>query len=194
MLHLLVHYQSSRKKIQGFTLLEMLTVLTIIGVLIAIATPSILATYTSTKLTNSLEKLVNTLELSQIQAIRTNKQCQVYIPNGNQIVSDCLLTADNTSLNITSIPNRLPLINLDDGVTMRSNIGSTLTGSPPPIITYNFRGITRNSGTIILSPTPNTSTPNTSLRKCLEIDSGVGLIRSGTYIGPDFAGTCQLVQ
>ena len=183
MLHLLVHYQSSRKKIQGFTLLEMLTVLTIIGVLIAIATPSILATYTSTKLTNSLEKLVNTLELSQVQAIRTNKKCQVYIPNGNQIVSDCLPTADSTSLNITSILNGLPLINLDDGVTISSN----LPGSPP-IITYNFRGITQNSGTIILSST------NTSLKKCLAIDSGVGLIRFGTYIGSGTTGTCQLVQ
>ena len=177
MLHLLVHYQSSRKKIQGFTLLEMLTVLTIIGVLIAIATPSILATYASTKLTNSLEKLVNTLELSQIQAIRTNKQCRVYIPNDSQIVSDCLPTADNTT------PDGLALINLDDGIKISSNLSGTLP------ITYNFRGITQNSGTIILS-----STPNTSLRKCLAIDSGVGLIRSGTYIGPDFAGTCQLVQ
>lgn len=193
MLHLLVHYQSNRKNIQGFTLLEMLTVLTIIGVLIAIATPSILATYASTKLTNSLEKLGNTLELSQVQAIRTNKKCQVYIPNGNQIVSDCLPTADNTSLNITSIPNGLPLINLDDGITISSN----LPGSPP-IITYNFRGITRivvtvggitqNFGTIILSSN------HTSLKKCLAIDSGIGLIRFGTYIGSGTTGTCQLVQ
>ena len=173
MLHLLVHYQPNRKNIQGFTLLEMLTVLTIIGVLIAIATPSILATYASTKLTNSLEKLVNTLELSQIQAIRTNKQCQVYIPNDSQIVSDCLPTADSTT------PDGLALINLDDGITIKRELPNF-----PPIITYNFRGITQNSGTVVLSST------NTSLEKCIAIDSGVGLIRLGTYI----TGTCQLVQ
>ena len=179
MLHLLVRDRSNHRYIQGFTLIEISVVLAMIGILIAFATPSILATYARTKLVNSVEKLNDILELSQIKAIQQNKKCRVYIPSDTQIVSECITAADNTSLGIVGVPNGLPLIKLDDGITM--------TYQPPvnfPPIAYNFKGITRANGTIILSSS------QTSLQKCLTIDSGVGLTRIGTYVN----NVCTLIQ
>ena len=179
MLHLLVRDRSNRSYIQGFTLIEISVVLAMIGILIAFATPSILATYARTKLVNSVEKLNDILDLSQVKAVQTNKKCRVYIPNSTQIVSECITAADNTSLSIAGVPDGLPLITLDNGITMTYQ---TPVNFPP--IAYNFKGITRANGTIILSSS------QTSLQKCLTIDSGVGLTRIGTYVN----NVCTLIQ
>ena len=180
MLHLLVRDRSNRSYIQGFTLIEISVVLAMIGVLIAFATPSILATYARTKLVNSVEKLNDILDLSQVKAVQTNNKCRVYIPSNTQIVSECITAADNTSLSIAGVPDGLPLVTLDNGITMMTN---NFAGSPPRIA-YNFKGITQAAGTIVLSSN------QTSLQKCLTIDSGVGLTRIGTYVN----NICELIQ
>ena len=179
MLHLLVRDRSNRSYIQGFTLIEISVVLAMIGILIAFATPSILATYARTKLVNSVEKLNDILDLSQVRAVQTNNKCRVYIPSNTQIVSECITAADNTSLSIAGVPDGLPLITLDNGITMTNNFAGS-----PPRIAYNFKGITQAAGTIVLSSN------QTSLQKCLTIDSGVGLTRIGTYVN----NVCTLIQ
>ncbi|MCY7335516.1 MAG: prepilin-type N-terminal cleavage/methylation domain-containing protein [Chamaesiphon sp.] len=179
MLHLLVRDRSNHRYIQGFTLIEISVVLAMIGVLIALATPSILATYARTKLLNSVEKLNDILDLSQVKAVQTNKKCRVYIPNNTQIVSECITAADNTSFSIAGVPDGLPLVTLDNGITMTNNFAGS-----PPTIAYNFKGITQAVGTIVLSSN------QASLQKCLTIDSGVGLTRIGTYVN----NICELIQ
>ena len=195
--HFNVHKLIGRKD-RGFTLLEMLAVLTIIGILTAIAVPSVLAIMTRAQLSNSVELVRDTLEISRTQATQKNKQCNIYIraaaqppatqPNGKQIVSNCLISADSTSSGITGVDNGLPSVKLDDrNDIIIESIKDFSTGSTVSLlqINYNSRGITQNFGTVVLSSRRNPS----GEKKCLKIDRGVGLISIGNYINNT---TCQV--
>ncbi len=175
MQHLNVH-QLVNQKDRGFTLIEMLAVLMIMGTLMAIASPSVLAMMSRAKLTNAVDRVRDTLELSRSQTTQKNKACNVYIPNGNQVVSDCLVSADNTSSGIAGVTDGLPSVKLDDrdDIVIENKIPSASLNT----ITYNSRGITQHSGTVVLSSRSNP----TGEKKCLIVDDGVGLVRTGKYI------------
>jgi prepilin-type N-terminal cleavage/methylation domain-containing protein len=170
-------YKLIRKKDRGFTLIEMLAVLMIAGVLMAIATPSVLAMMARARLSNSVDRVQDTLELSRSQTTQKNKKCNVYIPtDSNQIVSDCLISADNTSSGIAGVDDGLPSVKLDDRddiIIKNSDSSISLTK-----ITYNVKGITQNSGTVVLLSRSNP----TGEKKCLIVEAGIGIVRTGKYI------------
>jgi prepilin-type N-terminal cleavage/methylation domain-containing protein len=145
---------------QGFTLIESLTIIMIIGVLATIATPSFLSWLSNKKVENALVRVEGALKEAQRQAIARSKPCVVTIPTGvnQQITSTCLGSSDWVIQEVNiSRPSSLATLNFD------------------------FKGRVRtpgNSGTIILS-LPN----NTVRQKCLEISVGIGLMRTGTYDG-----------
>lgn len=185
MLHLItkkLNYQQDR----GYTLVEMLAVVGLLGIMVAIATPSVLAMMATARLSNSLEILRDTIELSRIQTTQRTQKCRVDIPNGNQIISTCIIAADHTS------SDGSPMVKLDADVKFelyRDPLLEPLPPSPLDIvvtksITYNFRGITQNFGTIVLSSLSNPG----GEKRCLTLTSGVGLISTGKYIG----GECQV--
>jgi prepilin-type N-terminal cleavage/methylation domain-containing protein len=165
-----VHHYSLPSTQRGFTLIEVITVVFMLGVLCALGVPSILESYAQKKLGHSLDQLQTSLELSQADAIKQGKKCQVYVPDGDRIVAKCNtgLSGNITSNSIPNIPDGLAVIPLDSGITMSSNLSSTSKK-----ITYSFRGSTDKNATIILSST------DTSLQKCLVVSNGIGLIRTG---------------
>ena len=172
MLHLLVRHK--HQKSQGFTLLEMLTVVGIVGVLMAIGTPSLLATQASLKLSNSVEKLRENIEITQYQAIKKSKRCQVSIASSSRIAGSCNLTDSTTPDGWRSEAT------LENGISM--------AWETPTSLVYNFRGITQNSGTIILSSV------DVATQKCVKIDSGLGLIYTGTYNITTATPTCEIAE
>jgi hypothetical protein len=89
----------------------------------------------------------------------------------------CTFVADNIGEGFTPDQgNGLPATNLDDGVFMTSDIPQQrIVYSPTGIVTI-VNDKADNYGTIILSSDGN------SAKKCLIINSGVGLIRTGDYI------------
>jgi prepilin-type N-terminal cleavage/methylation domain-containing protein len=165
----LLNVRLSNSKQQGFTLIEVLIVVVIIGILSAIATPSVLAHYAVTKLNNSLEILQSSLELSQAEAMKTSKSCTVNIPDGSgsELTTTCSAGLSNNTFE------------LDDEIT----VSSDLSGTPKRVI-YSFKGTTNADNTITLS------SANTSLQKCLVISPVVGLIRTGNMEG----GSCVKSQ
>jgi prepilin-type N-terminal cleavage/methylation domain-containing protein len=205
MLHFNVHLHKSTSSSnqQGFTLLELLVVVLMIGILSAIATPSILAEFARTKLNNSLDTLQSALELSQAEATRKSRKCEVYIPEpggnpGTQIIPECNINVPSTVTTLSSSYNGSPpAIPLNEGISITSNLVATsartavvATATTPAItarpatkvVAYSFKGTTNSDFasttaqpkvTIILSAT------NTSLQKCLIVEPGVGLISTG---------------
>lgn len=161
-----LHPRSSHQNILGYTLLEILAVLGIVGILVAIAAPSLLAMQGGANINNSLEKVRSTLELSQIEAIKKKKTCTVAVKNNTQMTSDCLIGFSAFASDGT------PVVQLDSGITMQTNNWSTTANQ----VIYSNKGLTQSSGTIVLA------SRDTYIKKCLTIKAGIGLIRAGTYI------------
>ncbi len=141
---------------QGFTLLELMIVVTIVGILGAIATPSFLAMNNTAKVNDALNTVQGALQEAQRQAMRNGKQCQLTInTTTNKITgtNGCLLTGDRT---------------LPTGVTMYSSGGNT--------INYGFRGNTDTTTTIKIY-----LADNSGKQKCLVLSSPLGVIRTGKY-------------
>lgn len=152
---------------QGFTLIEILVILAIVGILASIGVPSFLAMNNRAKLNSSLSNLSSAIQEVQRTAIRTTKSCTISFPSSGTdnptIASSCLISG-NLMLN---------------GINMRNNITS---------IVFNFRGDTSTSsaskGTIVLSLPGNTGDP-----KCLVIGPGIGTMGTGNYDPSDTTGT-----
>lgn len=199
--------------------MEILTVLTIVGIMFGIAIPSFMAMQGNAKVNNSLGLVRDALEIAQFRASQKKRDelgntCRVYIPtNQNKIIGNCLVSSssssvgvdDNTdsSLRIASglavgtVPRSLngwATVNLDEGITIKDN--STLPGLPPlvagdprrvgdpPRVVYNLQGLTQYSGIIVLGSSA------TSTQKCLILEAGIGLIRSGNYIN----NNCEVAE
>jgi type II secretory pathway pseudopilin PulG len=206
------NYQNST----GFTLVELLAILIIVGIMSAISIPSLMAIQGTAKLNNSLTNLRDALEITQFRSSQKKTDelkntCRIYIPkNNNKVIGNCLITSNNSSVGINdntdtsliiatdpanpSMPRPLPrsldgwsVLTLDENVTVKDVIttetSSGMAGNPPRVV-YNLQGLTQNTGTIILGSSV------TSDQRCLIVNAGVGLIRSGTYTN----NTCQVIE
>lgn len=156
-----------RRNNQGFTLIETLIVVAMIGILSAISAPSFLAMLNKAKVNDALTQVKGALQEAQREAIRKSTSCTVTLGTSS-ITSPCLVTGART------LPN---------GVELTTNI----SGSQ---ITFSFRGNTTNGGTTVLKM----SDGSTQKQRCLVTSIGIGLIRTGEYNGTPFTGTCNTSQ
>jgi type II secretion system protein H len=144
---------------RGFTLVEVLIVLSIVGILTAIGVPSLLSLLNAKKVDNALTKVESALKEAQKTAIKKSKTCTVTISTDvGQLSSNCLAAGD---------------LSLEDVNIARPSSLAT--------IAFDFKGRVNdpgNRGTIVLS-LPDGSMP----KKCLAISTGIGLIRTGNYDG-----------
>lgn len=67
------------KRNAGITLMEMLMVMTLIGLLASVATPAVTAGMETVKLRNSAERLAATLRMARERAVRTRHYFQVTV-------------------------------------------------------------------------------------------------------------------
>jgi prepilin-type N-terminal cleavage/methylation domain-containing protein len=86
---------------KGFTLIETLVIIVIVGVLAAIAAPSFLTWYSKVKINNALAELEGALKEAQREAIRKSQNCTVTVPGGSNPVltaspTNCFVTGDRT--------------------------------------------------------------------------------------------------
>lgn len=151
---------NARKSSEGFTLIEMLVIVVIIGILSVIAAPSFLSLFGKNKVNDSLSRVQGALQEAQREAIRNSKSCVVTLDTTNKkVTSPCLVTGDRT------LPNE---------IAIATNLGGT-----PPAITFSFRGSTNRNGTIVLYLSNNP----TAKKGCLVTSLGLGIMRSGVYSG-----------
>ncbi len=87
-----------RNNNKGFTLIETLIIVVIIGILSAIAAPSFLSMFNKNKVNNALVQVRGALQEAQREAIRRSRRCQVGLSSGNQsmLTSNCFALVDYT--------------------------------------------------------------------------------------------------
>ena len=149
-----------KKSDRGFTLIELMVALVIIGIIAAIASPNFLGLLNRIKVNNALEELLGAIKETQRLAMRHGKSCRININPSNNILN----AADNEC----SLSTR----KIDENVIIRTN----LSGSPPNI-SFSHKGSTTKMGTIVLSSNL------TDTQKCFVISLGLGIMRTGNYTG-----------
>ena len=159
---------NARKNNQGFTLIETLTILVIIGILSAIAAPSFLGLLNRGKVSSNLNELQGALQEAQREAMRRSKPCTVELNTTlKAVTAPCLVTGERI---------------FDSSVGLESN------GSSIP---FDYRGIiTLGSGRTFVLFTQESF----SNKKCLVISSPLGMIRTGTYTGQIPADTTHPID
>ena len=153
-------HSAVRRHDRGFTLIEMLVIVTTIGILLSIGIPSFLALLNNNKIKSAVVRVESALKGAQRTAIKNSKDCIVTIPWGidRQLTSNCLDSSDWTLAGIE--------------ITRPSSLAT---------LTFDFKGRVNtpgNQGIIVLSLSDGSTS-----QKCVAISTGIGLIRSGNYDG-----------
>lgn len=151
---------TTKKPESGFSLVEMLAVLVIVGILVAIAAPNLIGILRRNQVNAALDKLHGAIKETQRQAIRQGRLCRININLSNNKLTG---NPTNCLLNDRQI---------DDNLIIRTNLSGT-----PPNISFSHKGSTTRSGTIVVS----SSTVN--VQKCFVISLGLGIVRTGNYTG-----------
>lgn len=173
-----------RQNNDGFTIIETLTILLIIGILSAIAAPSFLSLFNRNKVSGAIEQLRGALQECQREAIRKSQSCTITLDITNKkVTGDRLVTGDRDLCDERDTSGNCIKSTVD--------IATNLNGTPPKI-TFSFKGNTTSSGRIVVYP----SDGSTQKKKCLAISNGIGIMRTGNYSGSTAsatditAGTC----
>ncbi|MCA2653825.1 type II secretion system protein [Microcystis sp. M061S2] len=179
-------------KNQGFTLLEILVALAIMGILAALTLPNLLAWLNSNKVKEATDSIQLALEDAQRQAIRLGRNCTINFtnPTGNNPTVYSQITASEPGCLVATNTNGGSL-SLPREVFMVVNNFPTLGSSPG--VQFSFRGHVpgltfdppQNQAIIVLYPAADATAdpyPNQE-KKCLVIASMLGIIKQGTYNG-----------
>ena len=165
-------FRQTQKSDHGFTLIELMVALIIVGVIAAIAAPNFIGLLNRIRVNSALEKLLGAIRETQRLAMRHGKRCWIEIDPNTNILSS---TTNSCLLNKRKI---------DENVTIRTN----LSGSTPNI-SFSHKGNTTKMGTIVLS------SDLTDTQKCFVVSLGLGITRIGNYTGSKsgsvFASNCK---
>ena len=147
---------SNVSKDLGFTLTESLVVVAIVGILAAMAMPSLIAAQNRAKLAQATDLVVASLQQVQQEAIRRNQSCTLTLDKLDRTIAGsqgCLMTGDRT---------------LPDPISLDYTGAGT--------IQYGIRGNTTTNKSIVLA-----IVDNPALNRCLTVSAPLGIIRLGTY-------------
>ena len=158
---------NARRSNSGFTLIEMLATIVIIGVIAAIAAPNFLGLLNRNRVNEAARQIEGALKEAQRQAIRRGRQCSISINPGSKIISNPAPPANGAPANGCLLSNR----NLNNLIQLNTN---TTT------ITFSGKGnITATPRPVLIVSIPN----GTNLQRCVVLDSLLGSQRSGEYSG-----------
>ena len=147
----MMHSYVLRSNEDGFTLVEMIVAVIVLGVFAAAAVPNLLGAYNRQRANAAIEQVEGAIKEAQKQAIRNGRSCTIDIENSTRTISGgCLLS------------NRV----FGDYVTLNSNQNT---------VSFSSKGTTNTNATI------RVTTNGGNVDRCVRITSGIGLIRSGDY-------------
>ena len=153
---------------RGFTMIETIIVILVIGILAAIATPSFLSWVRNKEVDDALAQVVGAFKEAQSEALRKGTGCRVNIDTSSKIISATTMAS--------SADNCLPTgkRNLKDA-SDAIQITTDFTGIDELIFTH--KKTTPEDGIVVLFQ------PEASQQRCVVVSEGLGLIRTGFYQG-----------
>jgi prepilin-type N-terminal cleavage/methylation domain-containing protein len=166
--------QFRRKSNQGFTLIETLVGLVIVGILAAIAAPSLMTWLNNKKVDDVLAQVEGSLREAQSTAIRKNTTCNVLIKTDK-------ITAVATDQVSPEVPSCLPSGWREISGANKNIVISGTGGRPGTIVKFSAKGttlLTPTTQAVIISRTDDSGD---SVKKCVVVASGIGIVRTGKY-------------
>jgi prepilin-type N-terminal cleavage/methylation domain-containing protein len=168
----------------GFTLLEVLFVMAVVGILAAIAAPSWLAFVNNQRLNSAQSQALSTLRLAQSNAKRTQVMWQATFRN-TPTVSQYAVHQSPTSATNAAYWNNLPWQNFDTGVRIVDNTEmepkttfTQLTAVPEPdVYRVQFKSQGNPNGLGELGRISFVG-GNSDRKKCVIISTILGSMRS----------------
>src|SRR5579883_563357 len=100
-------FTNARNRNDGFTLIEVLVVLIMIGILSAITAPSVLGLYARFQVKSALNQVQGAFQEGQRQAMRTSKTCSLSLDNFNSLIAGTCLLTGTRQLNGVSMRSSL---------------------------------------------------------------------------------------
>jgi type II secretory pathway pseudopilin PulG len=175
----------------AFTLIEALITVALIGIFASIAVPSFLGWLNTRRVEDVVAQLEGAIKETQSEAIKRSQICDLVIQpvRLTAIPPNCLPGGerDLSRLGVKVLQSN------QTGVVIAANIG--IPGGSPGgaslpvgtlgIIRFSHRGTTfiaNGSGVMTIFQRDN---PNGARIRCIAIGSGIGIVRSGKYLGND---------
>lgn len=183
---------SVRKLDKGFTLIEMITVVIIIGVIAAFAAPNFLGLLNRNRVNQGLADIDGAIREAQRLATRGSKTCKIrFTTTGvgsdkrwvvqvhpNETSGGTTISYGDCLLNTRELPRDVSSNFLVGGTTLTPIDSSGLVLN----LGFSSKGSPSNTGIMVISH------PNTNSNKCIEIQGILGNIITGNY--DETAMTC----
>ncbi|MGL5943235.1 MAG: pilus assembly FimT family protein [Waterburya sp.] len=170
-------YNARRKSNKGFTLIEMITTVIIVGVIAALAAPNFLGLLNQSRVKDGLAQVEGAIKEAQRQAIRRGKTCKIKFEartvGGESRQAITVVTSAN------DITETVPS-DFYNGCLLNERIlptGVLLDPSGITKITFTVKGNTDSDSDGIIK----ISHPQTTTVKCLQIEGLLGNILTGDY-------------
>jgi prepilin-type N-terminal cleavage/methylation domain-containing protein len=162
-------FRTSHSKVKGFTLIETLVAVVILGILAAIVAPSFMTWLNNKKVEDITTSVEGAITEAKLTAGRKNKSCSI------------LITSTTASVNGSTFAGCLPsgTRTIQGSNTNIAVVGTD--GSSGTTVTFTYVGNTIDTKAFIIY---RTDAPAVGKRNCIVITSGIGAIKTGTYTGP----------
>jgi type II secretory pathway pseudopilin PulG len=157
-------------KHQGWTLIEIAAVTVMVGIMAAIAMPSMLGMQARSDLKDAQNQVKGALQGAQRIAIKKGQSCAI------RFTTTGVTAVDSTS---GCVPNP---VTLDTGMSLewRSGDSGSFSSSGNQDLTFSYRGNPDNANNLWFVLKYPSRTPE---QKCIVMSAGLGIMRSGYIDG-----------